>query len=286
MIDLANPDDRKTLAAQIKSDIDIFCQSFYENDHRKHLGASQMAKPCWRHLWYVFRWAKKPDFDGRMLRLFNVGHTAETRFIAYLRGIGFEVKEFDEDGKQFRINGAKGHYGGSLDGLCKPPARYEILGDMILLNEFKTNGTGSGYTKVSDHELFKAKPEHWGQMCQYGFKKQIRYGLYMIENKNDSDITIKIVELDWNLGAQLERKAEEIILAQEAPNKISENPAFFDCTYCHFSGICHGNEVPEKNCRSCRQAMPTDNGTWTCSRFNSIIPEDFIKQGCADWNAI
>src|SRR5882757_5949485 len=248
MLDLSNPTDRDKLEELITDDINDFCATYYESGHRKHLGASELGEECWRKLWYSFRWTKRQVHDGRVLRLFNVGHSAEARFISYLRGIGFEVKEFDENGKQFRISGANGHYGGSLDGLCKAPARYGISENVVLLNEFKTNGTGSGFENVSKQTLIKAKPKHWAQVCQYGAKNKIRYCLYLIENKNDSSIIVKIVELDWNYGAQLELKATEIINAKEPPNRISDNPAFFNCKYCHQSEICHKNAPVEINC--------------------------------------
>jgi hypothetical protein len=325
MLDLANPVDRETLEQLISDDVDAFCATYYESGHRNHLGASELGEECWRKLWYGFRWVKQEVFDGRMLRLFNVGHSAEPRFITYLRGVGFEVREFSTPvlsynpifddyewreildpafgpdlsndpnhvseaakrgikPKQFRIAGANGHYGGSLDGMCKPPARYEIIGDLILLNEYKTNNTGQGYTKVEDKGVAKAKPKHFAQMSQYGYKYGLHYGLYMIENKNDSDITFKIVELDWNLGAQMERKAEEIIFAKEPPARISDNPAFFTCKeMCHLKDICHNSEVPEKNCRSCRQAMPTNNAEWFCAIAQQNIPSDVIPKGCPQW---
>lgn len=282
-LNLNNQADRETLETMISDDVDQFCQKLYENGHRNHLGASELGEECWRKLWYSFRWVKKEHFDGRMLRLFNVGHSAEPRFISYLRGIGFEVKEFSEDGKQFRISGAQGHYGGSLDGMCKAPERYQIEGDLILLNEFKTNGTGPGYAKVATDGLAKAKPKHYAQMSQYAYKNGIRFGLYMIENKNDSDITFKIIELDWNLGAQLEKKAESIIFAKEPPPRISENPSMFSCKFCDKKGICFDGEMPEKNCRSCRNATPTEDATWTCQLYQSVIPSDFIKIGCEQW---
>lgn len=282
MLNLSLHSDREALEELISDNVNSFCETYYEQGHRNHLGASTLGDPCWRKLWYSFRWVKEEKFDGRMMRLFNVGHSAEPRFVAYLRGIGFEVKEFDEDGKQFRISGAMGHYGGSLDGMCKAPARYQLSEDVILSLSFKTNNTGSGYEKVSKEALSKSKPLHWAQECQYGYKTGIRYCIYMIENKNDSDITFKVIELDWNYGAQLEKKAEQIIFSKEPPPRISENPALFDCKYCHLSDICHKGETPEKNCRSCRNAMPTQNATWTCS-LHGLIPSEFIRTGCDNW---
>lgn len=329
MLNLSLKTDRDKLEQLIAEDVDNFCVQLYGNENRNHLGASELGEQCWRKLYYKFRWFKKPSFDGRMLRLFNVGHTAEPRFISYLRGIGFEIKEFEQDTlnynpddhsyfwsvgfkpeglladvtnlehhklkalelgikpNQWRISGAKGHYGGSLDGQCIAPERYNLETGLVLLNEFKTNNTGKGYAAVADQELSKAKPKHYAQCCQYGAKYKLKYALYMIENKNDSDITFRIIELDWNYGKSLERKAEEIIFATEPPPRIAENESFFDCKYCDdFKGICHRGEQPEKNCRTCRQSTPVDNAQWHCSRFNDIIPPEFVKTGCDDWNAI
>ena len=330
MLNLSLPTDRAKLEQLLADDIDLFCETYYEQGHRNHLGASEVGEPCWRQLWYKFRWVKLERFDGRMMRLFNVGHSSEPRFVTYLRGIGFEVREYsqqlwysealneykaldwdaDLSGgtgsfepvddpfhvaraaklgiqiKQYRILGANGHYGGSLDGLCKAPARYELSEDIILSLSFKTNNTGQGYDKVSKEALSKAKPKHWAQECQYGYKMGIRYCIYMIENKNDSDITFKVIELDWNYGRQLEDKATQIINSKEPPPRISENPSMFDCKFCTFAGICHRGEQVEKNCRSCRNAVPTENATWTCSLHNGVIPKDFIKSGCSDWNPI
>lgn len=281
MLNLNILSDREKLEQLLADDIDAFCADYYEQGHRNHLGASTLGEPCWRKLWYQFRWVKEERFNGRMMRLFNVGHSAEPRFVTYLRGIGFEVKEFNEDGKQFRISGAMGHYGGSLDGMCKAPARYQLSEDLVFLNEFKTNGTGKGFSDVEEKGLQKTKPMHYAQMSQYGYKMGLRYGLYMIENKNDSAIIIKIVELDWNLGLQLEKKATDIVNAKEPPPRISENPAMQECQWCNFKDICHKGERPEKNCRSCRNCMPTDNATWTCSIYG-VIPQEFIKLGCPD----
>lgn len=286
MLNLSLQPDREKLEEFISKDINSFCETYYEQGHRNHLGASELGEECWRKLWYGFRWTKLDHHDGRMMRLFNVGHSAEPRFVTYLKGIGFEVKEFDDDGKQFRISGALGHYGGSLDGVCKAPAKYEISEDIIISLSFKTNNTGAGYANVSKESLQKSKPKHWAQECQYGYKTGIKYCLYLIENKNDSDITIKIVELDWNYGAQLEKKAETIIFAKEPPPRISDNPNFYNCKYCHQFDICHNGEQPEKNCRSCRNAIPVDNGEWFCSEHNGNIPNEFIKKGCDQWVAI
>lgn len=275
MINLTNPNDRKSLAQRIHSDIEDYCTYTYNSGHRDHLGASTIGDVCSRRLWYSFRWVKSETFSGRMQRLFQVGHKAEDRFVGYLKAIGFEIIN-----KQARISGCNGHYGGSLDGTCRAPSRYELPEELIFLNEFKTNGTGSGYTKVAEDGIAKAKPKHFAQMSAYGYKTKIKYGIYLIENKNDSDITIEIVELDWQLGQELERKANDIINSSTPPLRINDNPSYFECKYCNFANICHNEAQVEKNCRSCKFAKPIENAKWYCGKWNNIIPKEFIKQGC------
>lgn len=287
MLTLSNPTDRETLADLIKSDINSFCEKEYQQGHRDHLGASLMGEECNRKLWYNFRWVKKEEFDGRMLRLFQVGHQAEPRFIKYLEGIGFEVRQHDpETKKQFRISGCDGHYGGSLDGMCKAPTRYNLSEDLIWLNEFKTNGTGAGFSNVAKNGVQKEKPKHYKQMAQYGKHYGLKYGLYLIENKNDSDLTVEIVELDWNVGIELEHKAQDIISAKTPPARIAENPSYFDCKYCSYAKICFENAPVEINCRSCKYCEPVKDGQWFCNRWKAIVPKDAILKACPEHQSV
>lgn len=282
MINLSIKADREKLEEQIEDEIDEYCVKLYDDgEHRNHLGASIIGEPCSRQLWYTFRWCKRKTFDGRMLRLFQVGHDAEPRFAKYLEGIGFEVTRIDPaTGKQFRMIGCNGHYGGSVDALVKAPARYNLTEDLVFLGEFKTNNTGSGFANVEKLGVSKAKPKHFAQACQYGYKFNLKYCIYLIENKNDSDMTVKIFELDLTYGRALEKKADDIINSPTPPAKISETPSYFECTYCDYKDICHGNEKVEINCRSCKFAQPVADAQFHCHRWQSIIPVDVIKKGC------
>lgn len=65
-----------------------------DNSFRDHLGGSMIGRACEREIWYGFRHASRPDFDGRMLRLFGRGHLEEPRFVKYLEMLGATVYEF------------------------------------------------------------------------------------------------------------------------------------------------------------------------------------------------
>lgn len=251
-----------------------------KDDPRKHLGMSEIGNPCYRQLYYKFRWFKFEEYDGRMLRLFKRGHREEERFVGYLEAIGCQVKRFDENGKQFRVSGVMGHYGGSCDGITMTPWL-----DFPLLLEFKTHNSKS-FSEYANKKIYKSHPKHVAQMNSYGWKFNLDYAIYFPENKNDDDIKTSIVKLNKQHGMELEQKAYDIITAKTPPVKISENPSFFECVFCTFKEICHVGEIPQKNCRSCRMSTPVDGAQWHCSRYNSIIPDEWIAKGCDAWGPI
>lgn len=273
-----SPATCKAIVEQLHADINSYCIKEFTDEHRTHLGASIIGDDCWRKSWYTFRWVKSQVFDGRMLRLFNRGHLEEARFIKWLRGAGCTVWEVDPNtGKQFRIWGVSGHYGGSSDSVGILP----YFPDLPILLEFKTHNYKS-FSNLINKGLRLAKHEHFAQMSSYGKHYNFRYGLYVAVNKNDDDLHLELVELDWNLADGSIIKASEIINSRTPPKRISDNPTFFDCKWCSYSGICHDNAPVEINCRSCRHAVAAENASWHCNKFNAIIPPEFIKTGCPD----
>lgn len=291
-VSLDAPGVAKALAKRILEEIDEYCVRTYDGGHRSHLGASLIGRECKRYLWYVFRWCLHEKTTGRQQRLFNRGHREEARFIEWLEGIGFKVwfenrdEVPNEKGEypQYRISDVMGHFGGSLDGIAILPERYGIAEPVLL--EFKTNGTGAGFNKLADDGMPIAKPEHFAQTSTYGKKYNFRYCVYLNINKNDDSLHIEVVKLNHNLGEQMIMKAEQIIMSQTAPARLSDNPTFHKCGYCHMKEVCHKGAVVEVNCRSCAFARPVENAEWFCEVHNGNIPKDFIAKACPSYKAI
>lgn len=291
-VNLDSPGVAKALAKRILEEIDEYCVRTYDGGHRSHLGASLIGRECKRYLWYVFRWCLHEKHSGRQQRLFNRGHREEARFIEWLEGIGFKVwfenrdEAPNEKGEypQYRISDVMGHFGGSLDGIAVLPERYGIEEPVLL--EFKTNGTGAGFNKLADDGMPIAKPEHFAQTSTYGKKYNFRYCVYLNINKNDDSLHIEVVKLNHNLGEQMIMKAEQIIMSQTAPARLSDNPTFHKCGYCHMKDVCHKGAVVEVNCRSCAFARPVENAEWFCEVHNGNIPKDFIAKACPSYKAI
>jgi hypothetical protein len=291
-VSLDAPGVAKALAKRILEEIDEYCVRTYDGGHRSHLGASLIGRECKRYLWYVFRWCLHEKTTGRQQRLFNRGHREEARFIEWLEGIGFKVwfenrdEAPNEKGEypQYRISDVMGHFGGSLDGIAVLPERYGIAEPVLL--EFKTNGTGAGFNKLAEDGMPIAKPEHFAQTSTYGKKYNFRYCVYLNINKNDDSLHIEVVKLNHNLGEQMIMKAEQIIMSQTAPARLSDNPTFHKCGYCHMKEVCHKGAVVEVNCRSCAFARPVENAEWFCEVHNGNIPKDFIAKACPSYKAI
>lgn len=274
---------RDLIAERIHKDIDEWCQKQYDDGPRSHLGASIIGHKCQRYIWFSFRWMYYKVFDGRMQRLFQRGHLEETRIFEWLQGIGFTTKSINSDGKQIRVAFAEGHGGGSLDGVGALPTRYGPAAGLLILLEMKTQ-KDKKFSLLQGSGVQKEKPMHYAQASVYGRRYGLHYCLYVAVNKENDDLNVEVIELDWNLADAELAKAESIINAQFPPPRISENPSYWECKFCDAAAICHMGAPVKKNCRSCRYSEAMPNKEWKCNRWNAIIPVSEIPKGCDAWN--
>lgn len=231
-----------------------------KNDHRPHLGGSQIGNECSRALWYQFRHAWSPSFDGRMLRLFETGDREEDRIVSNLRGVGVTVWERDpETGKQVRFEACGGHFALSLDGVgegFKESSKPHTL-------EFKTMND-KNFKATKNMGVEKSKPVYWAQ-CQVGMiLSGIDRCYFFAVNKNTDEMYGERIKLNKKEAQGLLDKANKIVFASTPPSRISEDASDWRCKFCPYWAICHGCKIPEVNCRTCCHSTPEENGTWSC----------------------
>lgn len=251
-----------------------------DDPFRSHLGASLIGGECGRAIWYGFRWASKPKFPGRILRLFNRGHLEEARFIAALLTIGVKVYQQDENGKQFRISDFGGHFGGSGDGVAIGIP--DLPADMPCLLEFKTHSEKS-FVKVVKDGVRSAKFEHYVQMNVYMRKMHLTIALYGAVNKNNDELYFELVPLNSEVADEFIDRGKQIVSMKEAPVRISESPGWFTCNFCDFKSICHLKKEPERNCRTCKWSEAREDGTWYCKLNERELTKDLQIKGCEDY---
>lgn len=251
----------------------------HDSPFRAHMGASLIGGECGRAIWYGWRWVTKPHFSGRILRLFNRGHLEEGRIIALLLMIGVQVYQQDENGKQFRISHAGGHFGGSGDGVAIGVPDLDP-GTACLL-EFKTHGDKS-FQEVSNKGVREAKFEHYVQMNTYMRKMGLAMALYVAVNKNTDAIHMELVVLDIETADQFLQRGETLIGMPAPPKKLNESPGFWKCRMCDHRGVCHSlpGYTPERNCRTCAYSAPADGGQWVCNLHKKYISTEEQLAGC------
>lgn len=260
---------------------------FEEDGPRFHLGASIIGKDCLREIFYDWRWASVSAFDGRMLRLFAVGHREEPVFIALLRMIGATVYDRDPENpeKQFRFKSDDGHFAGSMDGKGFNIPFMDFIGlptGTLILLEFKTHGEKS-FIKLQEAGVKKAKRQHYAQMCVYMKAHDLPAALYCAVNKNTSELYFEIVSRDDDCADEQFAKASKLINTRTIPDRISNSPSSFSCTFCSHKMVCHYGKAMVKSCRTCRFSAPVANGQWACTKFNGIIPDSFQITGCEQY---
>lgn len=268
----------KTLEA-----IDRYLEGSQGKGFRRHLGASVIGRPCARQLWYIFRWGTQVRHFGRILRLFDRGNLEEARFVSWLRKSGVHTLDKDlETGEQFRIADHNGHFGGSLDAVLYDAPDFP---GQWALGEFKTHSEKS-FKDVAKQGVEKAKFEHFVQMQIYMHKMQLAYALYFAINKNNDDLYIEAVPYREETALMYLDRAGKIISALEPPERISENPGWYQCNFCDFKNVCHQGEALRVSCRTCTQSRPVENGQWLCTRYNYILSEAEQHRACSTYEAI
>ncbi len=278
------------MAALPKSVIDPVADAIYSHYQavygsepaRPYLGASALGKPCSRSLWYSFRWAKPASFPGRLYRVFQTGHLQEPRVVSDLRGIGCDVREIDPStGNQWSFSEASTgyHLAGNLDGQVTGVPGAPKVNHVL---EVKTSS--DKYFKIMQKDgVEKAKPEHYAQMQLYMHWSNCTRALYLVVNKDNEEIYTERVEYSHDKAHALIDKANAIIDSAVPPARLSEDPTWFECKFCDYQAICHAQELPAVNCRSCAHSTPVKTGkaVWTCGKYEAEIPTDAQREGCS-----
>ena len=258
-----------------------------KNEHRPHLGGSQIGKECSRALWYQFRWAWTPRFEGRMLRLFETGDREEDRIVRNLRDIGVTVWDRDPDtGRQVRFEACGGHFALSLDGVGEGFPESSQPHTL----EFKTMNT-KNFKALKNKGLQETQPVYWAQ-CQVGMHLSGMDRCYFFSVCKETDeIYGERVKLDKAEAMKLLAKADSIVFADNPPPRITEDMTDWRCKFCPYWAICHGCKIPEPHCRTCAHATPERDGSWTCAKereFGEVCQDHlFIPQIMPkDWEVI
>jgi hypothetical protein len=132
--------------------------------------------------------------------------------------------------QQFLFSTHRGHFGGSNDGLVAAFAdNLEGPGNL----ECKTHGEKS-FALVKAKGVLSAKLEHYVQMQVYMKFFELKWSLYIAVNKNTDEWYADIVHYKPEVADAYDDRAGKLVAADQPPQRITEDPSWWECKFCDF----------------------------------------------------
>jgi CRISPR/Cas system-associated exonuclease Cas4 (RecB family) len=256
---------------------------------RGYLGFSGLGHPCARKNWYDFRWASRIQFKAKTLKLFADGHYGEALQAKRLRMVeGIKLFIVDDNGNQFgfvdETGHARGHMDGAILGILEAKKTWHVW-EHKQVAEKKQSVLQKLKEKDEKSALAAWDQIYYAQAILYmHFSGMTRHYLTCASPGGRHTISVRTEE-NPEAAIRLIAKAQVIINAPRPPERISEDPAWFECRFCDHRDVCHGDAVPEAHCRSCMFSTPIDDGKWNCAHGNALddnpLPLLDYKAQCA-----
>ena len=219
---------------------------------RDYLGGSRLGHPCERALQFEFTAAPKDDgadFDGRLLRIFAIGHALEDLAVRWLRGAGFDLytrKGNRPDGGQFGFAVAGGRVRGHVDGIVAGGPAIPGFGFPALW-ECKTMNAKNWRETVAKGVVV-TKPVYAAQIALYqAYMEPTVPGisevpaLFTAINKDTAELHHELVPFDAALAQRMSDRAVRILQATDAGEllpRIARERDFFECRMCPWAERC------------------------------------------------
>lgn len=266
--------------------IDSIMESNQETRARPYLGASAIGDSCERKLWLNFRWVKNGFIDAAGLRRINDGHRGEHIIAMLLKTVpSVDLSTEKEPGVQHSFESIGGHFRGNCDGLLTgllqdPETLY--VWECKISNEAKYKKLVSLKSLRGDVDALK----NW----DYVYYAQAQVYMHFFEAKKHyltvgspgvRDIVSIVTHYDAEEAEKFIEKARRIIFMPRPAARISSDPAWHECKYCTFHGLCHEDELPrQKSCRTCLHSSPLKTGGWKCEFHKKELDIQDQLKGC------
>jgi hypothetical protein len=223
-----------------------------ETPPRRYLGGSRLGHACERALQFELLQAPKDEgagFDGRILRVFGIGHALEDVAVDWLRAAGFDLytrKGNRPDGEQFGFSVAGGRIRGHVDGvLAGGPAIPGLA--FPALWECKTMNAKTWRDTVSKGVTI-AKPVYAAQIAVYQAYMDAAIpgvadnpALFTAINKDTAELHHELVPFDTDLAQRMSDRAVRVLTACDVGEllpRVATSPDFHECRFCPWAKRC------------------------------------------------
>ncbi len=219
---------------------------------RRYLGGSRLGHACERALQFEFTSTPKDEgagFDGRLLRIFGIGHALEDVAVAWLRGAGFDLytrRGGGDDGEQFGFSVAGGRIRGHVDGVLAggpaiPGMAFPALWECKTMNAKSWRDTASKGVAAS-------KPIYAAQIAVYQAYMDASVpgvadnpALFTAINKDTAELHHELVPFNAELAQRMSDRGVRILAATDAGEllpRVAAKPDHFECRFCPWAARC------------------------------------------------
>ena len=213
---------------------------------REYLGMSAIGHPCSRKLWYDLNSPVREVFDAATLKRFEGGHAGEATMIVRLRLVeGITLLDVDPDtGRQWEYKdlGGRfcGHMDGAIHGLRQAPSTWHCY-EHKQTNEKKQTTLARLKASKGEKDALQAWDEtYYAQAVVYmHYSGLTRHYLTCSSPGERATVSVR-TDADPAHAARLRDKAERILSARAPLARISNDPSWFQCSWCGHHARCHG----------------------------------------------
>lgn len=219
---------------------------------RTYLGGSRLGHACERALQFEFVQAPKDegaDFDGRLLRIFGIGHALEDVAVSWLRGAGFDLytrRGGGQEGAQFGFAVARGRIRGHVDGIFAggptiPGMAFPALWECKTMN-------AKAWRETSSKGVAASKPIYAAQVAVYQAYMDAAVpgvadnpALFTAINKDTAELHHELVPFNADLAQRMSDRAVRVLAATDAGEllpRVAAQPDHFECRFCPWAKRC------------------------------------------------
>ena len=257
-----------------------------QNDpYRTHLGFSVIGDDDERKGWLSYHWSLPSSFEGRMLRLFDLGNRIEDQVVDNIANTTvMQVSALDNQGNQYRGSILGGHVGGACDGFLRNVPGFDENKVFLLEVKSANDKRFKELKKIQDYQGW-SKTYQWQIHCYMGLFN-VDKTMVIVVNKNDSNVYTEIIDFNPSIWEQAQERAERLVFSNKIPDGMSENDWRLKNAPAVYRDVYLGKRLPPSvNCRNCKDCKPLSDGSegdWWCNRSGKALTPQEQRNGCRD----
>ena len=230
------------------------------------INMSSIGGECWRKIWYEFRHVKPYQNTAKNIKQLENRQAVIDMVKRRLSAVCRITPLYDYDPER-SIQDISGHYNGKVDGVIHGLLQAAKTPHLLSI---RVSSKWKGLQRAANLVGEKKALRHWNEdyyahaitaMDYTGFKRH--YTVAVDEGAN-SWFAVRTNE-DKSFAKYLKDKAAAIAFTETAPDRVGD-PNYFKCHkgMCHFRSLCHGYQLPKRECRNCIHSTAEKTGGWSC----------------------